>query len=187
MDKNKLIGARFLDGLGSPVWILEHHTGDSYLCYYPSQSPNSPIFTYTELFSLFTFDAYESGAQRGKIHFPVTSTSNATPVTLGSIEVAEGQQVSVEVDIQVTKTDFSNYGGQKLIASFARAVSGNVTRTSASDLAAVDTLSEHNFASPVAVALVANPSTQKIDIVATPLAATNLKFGVTGLVKYGTF
>ncbi len=106
------------------------------------------------------------GALFGKI-FPTEeydeysqTTADATATTVASVSVAEGQTVLILLKAVAKNADLSKNGTFYMASSFYRASAGNVTALGTTGNIVVETTA----GSTIDVTIVANTSTQAIDI-----------------------
>lgn len=106
-------------------------------------------------------------------------TTDATPTTFLSIPVSQQQAIGIFVYANIYTTNFANAEFQIISSSFRRATGGNVIRTTT--IPSVDINGDYVGGNP-AITLVANISTQSIDIIGTGKAATTINW----IIEYKT-
>lgn len=106
------------------------------------------------------------------------STTDAIPTVLYSYPVSTSQCVKARVQYTAYKTDFSLGASGDLFSTFIRA-SGNISRASGSGTGGLDGTVQGNFpnAEPKPD-LVANTSTNAIDVTVTGKASTNITWQI---------
>jgi len=100
------------------------------------------------------------------------STANATPTTVKSFSVSEGQTVKIYADVTAMKADGSEIGGLDLYAMFYRQAAGDVTKQGYTDGLPVN----KTAGTTIDVEFVANTVSQQIDVKVTGITATTVKW-----------
>jgi len=120
---------------------------------------------------------------QGKKHVSkVQLTTDATATTVLSIPIAQLEGAHVVVEGFFMQDDATEGGRSEITSSFRRATAGNVTECGSPTAVAV----EDSAGSPVCT-LVANTSTQAVDVKVTGVASTNLTWVVDVFYKKISF
>jgi|SRR6187402_1210120 len=110
--------------------------------------------------------------------FDSITTTNATPTIAGSISLGENRASYVEIKAFCITSGFTALQALDVQAGFRRPSGGNVTRATSNNGAGLPYLAssgDFSGASPT-IDLVANTSTQTIDIVVHGKAGTTIKW-----------
>lgn len=107
------------------------------------------------------------------------STADATPTVVYSYPVGQAKCVKVRVEYTAYKTDFTLGASGDLFSTFIRATGGSIVRSSGSGTGGLDGTVQGNFpnAEP-RPDLVANTSTNSIDVTLTGKASTNITWQI---------
>lgn len=107
------------------------------------------------------------------------STNNASPTVAYSYAVGESKCIKMRVEYTAYKTDFSLGASGDLFSTFIRAAAGNIIRSSGTGTGGLDGIVQGNFpnAEPKPD-LVANTSTQSIDVTLTGKASTSITWQI---------
>lgn len=107
------------------------------------------------------------------------NTTDATPTVLYSYPISTSQCVKARVQYTAYKTDFTLGASGDLFSTFARTSSGNIIRVSGTGTSGLDGTVQGNFpnAEPKPD-LVANTSTNMIDVTVTGKANTNITWQI---------
>lgn len=108
-------------------------------------------------------------------------TTNATPVVVFSVPIAEGTSARVDVDFQVINSGLTQAACGSIFALFIRPSGGNVARATgnAGLLSANLTISTNITLNAPQIEIVANTSAQTADVRLTGQAATTLTWKFT--------
>lgn len=105
------------------------------------------------------------------------TTTDATPIVAYSYPIAQSQCVKVKIEYTAYKSDFSLASSGELFSTFVRASAGNIVRSSGSGTGGLDGTTQGNFTNAQPKPdLVANTSTQNIDVTPTGKASTTIKW-----------
>jgi len=118
--------------------------------------------------------------QRNVRVFDAVTTTNATPTVAASVPLGQGKGSFFQAFACAIKSDFSALQALHVQAGFRRASGGNVTRATSNGGTGLPYLSssgDFSGSSPT-IDLVANTSTQTIDIVVTGKAATTINWHI---------
>lgn len=130
--------------------------------------------------SVRTLDETKRDIENYPFQYAATgSTADATPTVLYSFPVSQAQCVKARVQYTAYKTDFTLAASGDLFSTFARATGANLVRTSGTGTGGLDGIVQGNFpnAEPKPD-LVANTSTNSIDVTVTGKAATNITWQI---------
>lgn len=122
-------------------------------------------------------------ARRNQRVFDSVTTANATPLVAGSVLLGSGRASFFQIKAFAVKSDISALQALNAQAGFRRPSGGNITRATTingNSLPYLESSGDFGSKSPT-IDLVANTSTQAIDIVVTGLAATTIKWYITSL------
>lgn len=107
------------------------------------------------------------------------STTDATPSVVYSYPVVEAKCIKCRVEYTAYKTDFTLGSSGDLFSTFIRATGGSIVRSSGSGTGGLDGIVQGNFpnAEPKPD-LVANTSTNNIDVTLTGKVATSITWQI---------
>lgn len=126
---------------------------------------------------------FTSSNHTGRTHKSfLQSTTDATATTVYSIPIAELEGAFVEVEAVCLQDDATEIGRSQVTSAFRRAASGNVTEAGSPTAVNVD-----DSAGSPAATLVANTSTQKVDVKVTGVASTNYTWVIDVFYKKVNF
>lgn len=108
--------------------------------------------------------------------FDKATTTNATPLVVASIPLAENRVSRFSLEVVAIKSDYTAAQEMDVVAVFRRAAGGNIARsTNTNGLGLPRLLSGGDFTGIApSVNLVANTSTQSIDVTVTGKASTTI-------------
>jgi hypothetical protein len=115
--------------------------------------------------------------------FSSVTTTGATPMVAASVGLGESRATYFHARVIALQSDFSALHALNVQAGFRRAVDGDVTRATSGGGAGLPySTSSGDFPGKApSVDLVANPSTQTIDIVVTGKALTTIHWHMESL------